>query len=113
MSREQVATIKALDAMIEASTSARQSLRRKEIALRRLQRRIEKGTPVSEAFAGLEIPARRREMTEGLEFLEAASRRVRRATIALGATEGLSLGEMSRIWGLSRQLVTRLAKENR
>ena len=111
MAKMQTETLRALDAMLEASAAARESLRRKEMALRRLRRRIEKGTPVAEAFVGLDIPARRREMTDGLSALEYASRNVRRATIALGATEGLSLGEMSRIWGLSRQLVTRLAKE--
>jgi hypothetical protein len=112
MAIRQNVTVKALEGVIEASISARQALRQSETVLRRLQRRIEKGLSVAEAFAGLGMADSRRATFDSINALEHARREARRALIALGMSEGLSLGQMARQWGVSRQLVTRMAKES-
>jgi hypothetical protein len=107
------ATLTALDGVIQASMAARQALRQSETFLRRLRRRLEKGSSLVEALAGLDIADERQSTFDRLTALEHARRDARRAIIALGLSEGLSLGQMARQWGVSRQLVTRLAKEGR
>lgn len=110
MATRQDTALKALDAVIEASISARQALRQSETMLRRLRRRIEKGSPVTEAFAGLGIAENRQNTFDHLAALERVRRDARRALIELGVSQGLSLGHMAREWGVSRQLVARIAK---
>jgi hypothetical protein len=107
------ATLMALDGVIKASIAARQALRQSETLLGRLRRGLEKGSSLAEAFAGLDIAYERQITFDRLSDLEHARRDARRAIIALGVSEGLSLGQMARQWGVSRQLVTRLAKESR
>jgi hypothetical protein len=107
------ATLKAFDGVIQASIAAREALRQSETVLRRMRRRLEKGSSIAEAFAGLAISDHRQATFDRLTALEHARREARRAIIALGVSEGLSLGQMARQWGVSRQLVTRLAKESR
>ena len=107
------ATLTALDGVIQASIAARQALRQSETILRRLRRRLERGSSIAEGFAGLDISDHRQATFDGLTALEQARREARRAIIAVGLSEGLSLGQMARQWGVSRQLVTRLAKHGR
>jgi hypothetical protein len=111
MAKTKTATLTALDAAIQTSISARMALRQSETVLRRLRRRIEKGSSIAEAFSGLNIPDERQLTFDRLKALERARREARRAIIALGASEGLSLGQMARQWGVSRQLLARVAKE--
>jgi hypothetical protein len=107
------ATLTALDDVIQASMAARQVLRQSETMLRRLRRHLEKGSSLAEAFARIDISHERQATFDRLTALEHARREARRAIIALGVSEGLSLGQLARQWGVSRQLVTRLAKEAR
>ena len=46
-----------------------------------------------------------------MDALEQARLRYRRFLVAVAQDEGLSLGEIARRWGFSRQLVSRYAKE--
>src|SRR5579863_4581746 len=112
MAPKKTATLTALDAVIQASISAREALRQSETLLRRLRRRLEKGSSIAEAMAGLAISDHRQATFDRLTSLEHARRDARRAIISQGVSEGLSLGQLARQWGVSRQLVTRLAKEN-
>jgi hypothetical protein len=45
--------------------------------------------------------------------VESARHKVRRMAFARGLEEGMSIGELGRIWGFSRQLAARYAKEAR
>jgi|ERR1022692_3191759 hypothetical protein len=110
MANEQIATMKVLEAVIEASREVRQVLRQGETVYLRFLRRIEKGATVDEAFAGLGVPEFRREITDHLKALEHARHETRRAIIAYGLSEGMSRGDLARYWGVSRQLVARTAK---
>jgi hypothetical protein len=108
---EHLVTLTALDAVLESVKQARRALRQTETAYRQFRRRIEKRSSISQAFSGLGIPERRREINVGLDALEHSRHEARRAIIAQGLSEGLSLGQLARLWGVSRQLITRMAKE--
>lgn len=113
MTDEQIVTLKALDAVLESPREAREALRQTETAYRRFRRRIEKGSSIAEAFAGLGVPERRREITDRLNALEQTRLQARQAIIVQGVAGGLSLGQLARLWDVSRQLVARMAKEKK
>ncbi|MBV8462263.1 MAG: hypothetical protein JO368_03145 [Acidimicrobiales bacterium] len=80
---------------------------------RTFRSRIERGESVVDALTAIPTGDLRRGMTQLMADIEAARHRVRRATIALGLEEGMSIGELGRLWGFSRQLAARYAKEVR
>jgi DNA-directed RNA polymerase subunit N (RpoN/RPB10) len=112
MAIEQIATLEAIDRVLDAMGEARQSLRRAETTYRRFRGRIEKGATVEEAFAGLGVAEQRRDLTDTLDRCEHARHESRLTIIKQGVSEGLSLGALARLWGVSRQLITRLAHES-
>jgi hypothetical protein len=48
-----------------------------------------------------------------LDELEAARHKVRTALFALGLSEGMTISELGRLYGFSRQLAARIAREAR
>ena len=107
------ATLKTTDEFIRISSQVRQALRQTEIVTRRFQRRIESGSSVTDAIGVLGDSVHFRALTELLSELEHARHACRRALAAQAISEGMSRGELARMWGVSRQLVARIAKEER
>jgi DNA-directed RNA polymerase subunit N (RpoN/RPB10) len=112
MATNRNATLTTTDNFIEISIRVRQALRRTETATRRFQRRIESGSTVTEAFSVLGESRQFKALTDLLSDLEHARRECRRAIAAHAKSEGVSQGELARMWGVSRQLVTRIANES-
>jgi ribosome-binding protein aMBF1 (putative translation factor) len=110
MAMNRNATLTTTDAFIEISIRVRQALRETETATRRFQRRVEAGSSVTDAFSVLGEPGRFTALTDLLSALEHARRDCRRAVAAQAKAEGMSQRELARMWGVSRQLVTRIAK---
>jgi hypothetical protein len=52
-------------------------------------------------------------MNDALKVLEQARHEMRLAMFALALDQGMSIGELGRIFGFSRQLAARCAKEAR
>ena len=73
--------------------------------------RIEERIPVAEAFSDMAMPWA--EVARQLDELERARHRVRTAVFALGLSEGMSIGELGRLYGFSKQLAARVAREAR
>jgi hypothetical protein len=109
---ERVAVLESTTAAIQTATEARQAIWDAEMGYRRFHSLIEDEASLEEAFSSLNVPDRRRAYNDQLAALESARMSVRQAVIALGVSEGESLGKMARLWGVSRQLVTRMAKQN-
>jgi hypothetical protein len=107
------ATLTTMDDFIEISMHVRQALRQTETATRRFQRRIESGSSVTDAFGALGDREGFNTLTDLLSALERARLACRRAVAAQAITEGMSRGELARRWGVSRQLVARIAKDER
>jgi len=53
------------------------------------------------------------DVARALKTLEEARHRSRTAVFAVGMAEGVSIGELARLYGSSRQLAQRFAKEAR
>lgn len=76
-----------------------------------LRSRIDERIPVAEAFPDMAMPWA--QVARQLDVLERARHRTRTAVFALGLSEGMSIGELGRLYGFSRQLAARVAREVR
>ena len=76
-----------------------------------LRERVADKIPVAEAFCDMAMPWA--DVTAQLDELERARHRVRTAVFALGLSEGMTIGELGRLYGFSRQLAARVAAEVR
>ncbi len=74
---------------------------------------VEKGTEMAEVLAAFPASDNRRSVTSALRDFDDARHRVRLAIIALGLEEGMTISEMSRALGISRQLGARFVAEAR
>jgi hypothetical protein len=106
--RELIERLEELDRTFVSTEAALRSARRTH---RRFNRRVGSDKPIEEAFVGLSVPEARLAINEQLAVLEEARHRVRTAIIAVGLEEGLSIGKMGRLFGFSRQLAARFARE--
>ena len=94
----------------EAAT-LRAGLRRYERALERVCRRVERDVPLHEVMAQIGVGDLRADLVERLTRFEEARHRMRLACFHMSLTEGLSIGDIARLWGISRQLASRLINE--
>ena len=76
-----------------------------------LRRRVSRGTPVANACSDMAMPWA--QVATQLAELERVRHRVRTAVFALGLSEGMTIGELGRLYGFSRQLAARVAREVR
>jgi hypothetical protein len=74
---------------------------------------LEGGVPLSEALAELNTAERRLRMTELLAEFDDCRHRLRISITAAGLEEGMTIGDIGRAFGVSRQLAARFAKEVR
>jgi len=109
--RERV--LASVDTFVETCDRFRKTLRSVAASNRRVRSLVEEGGPVRDVLAAIPTSAIRKTMTQQIEELEAARHNVRKAVFALGLNEGLSIGELSRLMGFSRQLAATYAKEAR
>ncbi len=105
--------IRAMERLLEADKEVRQQLQAAERVLRRGIRGIEEGEPIARALRTTKAGERRQNVNDALENLQIARHDLRTAVIAAGLEEGMSLSEVARAFGISRQLVQRHAKETR
>ena len=80
---------------------------------RRTRTQLEKGSSVREVFSSIPTGDMRLSLTQAMAEVEAGRHKVRRLVFARGLQEGMSIGELGRLWGFSRQLAARYAKEAR
>jgi hypothetical protein len=94
----------------EAAT-LRSGLRRYERVLERVCRQVERNVPLHEVMAQIGVSELRADLVERLTRFEEARHRMRVACFHMSLTEGLSIGDIARLWGISRQLASRLVHE--
>jgi hypothetical protein len=78
---------------------------------RAFRSRIANGMTVREAFGSISAPEGRSQVDDALKALQELRHRSRCAIFAAGRAQGLSIGELSRMYGFSRQLGMRFARE--
>jgi len=74
---------------------------------------LESDTPLGRALVELNSAERRVRMTELLSEFDECRHRLRISITAAGIEEGMSIGDIGRAFGVSRQLAARFAKEAR
>jgi AraC-like DNA-binding protein len=101
-----------LTELIEESKILRDVLIRNERAAARLRRQLQRSGSVLDAMDSLDDLMRGpRELPDALDHFEATRRRTRYILFALAAKQQLSLAELARRFGVSRQLVSRVVIE--
>jgi DNA invertase Pin-like site-specific DNA recombinase len=101
-----------MEQLVEADAEVRRHLVASERVLKRGISRIEAGEEIASALAATQAADRREAVNVALESLALARHELRVAVLAAGLEEGMSLSEVARGFGISRQLVQRLAKEH-
>ena len=97
--------------LIEALVVARDELRKSEQGLRRTLRRMERGQRLASVVIADGPSESRQSFDDAMEAVAAIRHRTRSLVFALALEEGLSIGEVGRTWGISRQLASRYIRE--
>ncbi|MGH7750242.1 MAG: hypothetical protein ACREQ5_36555 [Candidatus Dormibacteria bacterium] len=103
--------MRALSDFEAACVDYRGAIRQTEVALRKSRRQLDQGKSVTEVLGQSGIAEYRSDLADKAKCAEDLRHRLRLALIEAARQEGTSLGELARLWGLSRQLISRLAKE--
>jgi hypothetical protein len=101
----------AIEDLIRAVGDARAEMRRAEQSLRRVARRIEDGETVESLIALRPPGEKRKAFLEALEEVHRTRHTVRRKVFTHAQERGVSVAELARAWGISRQLASRYLKE--
>jgi hypothetical protein len=110
--RETVPT-EALEELLKALEALRRSTRSSEATIRQALKGAYNGMAISEAVVATQPATSRGTMNDALKAVELARHRVRLVVFAAALDEGVSIGELGRTFGFSRQLAARYAKEAR
>lgn len=95
----------------DANRALRQTLQWGERQLNRLLRQVEQGAPLTGALDRVDIGEVRDRVGTSLDLFERARHAVKVSTFLLAEEEGLSIGQLSRRWKISRQRGQQLAHE--
>lgn len=100
---------------MQASAELRAALREGETIGRRMIKKLQNGAPISSAVeeVGASASELRRSAAEHLSCYEHRRHEMRLTFVGAALDEGLSIGEVARKLGVSRQLMARFAKEAR
>jgi hypothetical protein len=109
--RERV--IGSLESLLEEGRLVRQAIRENEVVIRHALKEMTQGTTVASTMKQVDAGFGRQNVKDALDALAAARHELRLATILVGLDEGMTIGDLARSWGISRQLASRFAKEAR
>ncbi len=90
----------------------RDALRGYESALDQVCRRIETGESLHLVMEQMGVSSLRADLVKRLTLFEAARHAMRIACFQMSLSDGLSIADVAELWGISRQLVSRMINEN-
>ena len=102
-----------LDELLASSRELRQRLADAEKSYGRARRLVAQGRPMGDLLSEVGAGTVRASVSDALDRFERARHASRRSFVVTGQAEGMSLGQMGRLWGFSRQLAARYAAEAR
>ncbi len=111
MSKVERQAIASMKQLLEALVEARDELRSAEQGVRRTLRRVERGQALASVVIGDGPSESRQSFDDAMEAVTTLRHRTRSLLFALALEEGLSIGEVGRTWGISRQLASRYVRE--
>jgi hypothetical protein len=106
-------TIQLIEDLLESLGELRTSTRATEATVRRGLKLVMSGADVATALRAVSPANTRHSMNDALKAVEEARHQMRLHIFELAIQEGLSIGELGRFFGFSRQLAARYAKEAR
>ena len=102
-----------IEELIEVTAALRRQLVAHEAVCRRVLAGVHGRVPVARALSDVRADSWRSAVTEAIQVFEVSRHRVRLALVAMSLEDGMSIAEVSRAWGVSRQLASRWAQESR
>lgn len=105
--------VQALQGVADALKDAQRALRVAEVAARRALRSKSRGVPNAAVLRSTRVADYRPDVDEALAILERARHKVLVANFRVALDDGMTITELSRNYGFSRQLASRYAKEAR
>jgi hypothetical protein len=106
------AAVQDLDALLQSAATLRVELRGFEVALRRARGHLARGHAAEDLDRVIDITAARENLSVAAAEFQLHRHVSRLAVFRVQAAEGMSIGAIARIWGLSRQLVSRTLRED-
>ncbi len=110
---EQQNLLDSYDELMVSTDQLVRMLRSTRTQNRKTRSQLEKGSSIRDVFSAIPTGDLRQSFTQAMAEVESARHKVRRMAFACGLEEGMSISELGRIWGFSRQLAARYAKEAR
>jgi hypothetical protein len=105
--------VQSVEQLLEALAEARHAIRATEAALRRALKKVEQGSDVATAIEAAHPAETRQRVNDALTAVEQCRHEVRRTVFGVAIQEGMSIGDLGRSWGFSRQMASRYARESR
>jgi hypothetical protein len=99
--------------LVVAGQELRDRIRESRKGLQKGLELLDRGVGIDEALRALNTAERRLAMTELLTEFEECRHRLRLSITVAGLEEGMSIGDIARAFGVSRQLASRMAKQAR
>jgi hypothetical protein len=113
LSKNDLEAIRSVERVIEASQNLRRLLEIREEELRRAVSVREPTTDYATSVKQAHVTENREDLNEALFLFDNARRESRIASFRSALDHGVSINELSRMWGFSRQMASRYAKEAR
>jgi hypothetical protein len=113
LSKNDKDAIRSVELVIEAMQNVRLLLEKREESLRRAISVREPAGDYIGAVKDAHMSEEREDLHEALFMLEQRRRESRIASFRSALDHGVSINELARIWGFSRQMASRYAKEAR
>ena len=113
MSTLRTSAAEEIEQLLESAKLLRADLRMKETAYRRASRMLSKGASIEDVMEASGARTGRQELTDAMADFERRRHSARRSLTAVALEEGMSIGQIGRAWGFSRQLAARYAREVR
>ena len=104
-------SIDAAEQLLITLKSLRRAAAETEAVVRRGLKAADEGMVSSMAFTAVRPAPVRESLNDALKAVELARHRMRLAVFASALEDGVSIGELGRLFGFSRQLAARYAKE--
>jgi len=111
MSAERESLIAALSEVRERLERVNKTLEVSDANTMAIIERLDKGDSLADALGP--IPEQLADYVREMKELEVVRHQARTAAFALGLAEGLSIGQIARLFGISRQRAQRFAQESR
>jgi len=104
--------VEALRAFQAANVALRQRLRQTETGVGRIVRDVERGDAIIDTLERQDQRSLRCELVDELERFERSRHEMRVALFGVALSEDTTVAELARVWGFSRQLGSRFAKQS-